>query len=750
MPASRRSSFGYVCLSAAALLAVFTVPTAAKAISKACIAPSTYSAYSGTDPRPIPPAPPFGPANSTVVDPTFGSSILRVTDQDTLSGESFISTDAGFHRTWNANATAIQVTGPHGDGYWLEFNPGTFTVGDGSSHPVLHPLPINANWEWSAVNPDLLYFLNGTQLAAYNKATETVTNLGGAPSGNPVTSWAVVVGRDNWVCAAAGLGYQNTYTELLCINPANPSSTKYIDVLNKTINGVLQTDPNWPTSADGQTIGIHSISGGTGPSWLGVTFHQQSWGGNGDAVLNLATNTWSRVTNADPYASGHVSVGNGRFVNGSGSIDGRDSRGALVRDANNLMDASQYLFIAQPPASVNWFDAEHSSWLNSGCNANAPILQSRYTFWDPSPWLPWIGEITAAATDGSNTVWRFAHNHNAPGWWGYYGEAFAQISNDGQWALFSSPWDGTLGTSPSPGGDFGSPPRIDTFIVRLVPAPIPVPPTVSLTAPAAGSTVFGIVPVTAIASGASRILRVEFQLDGTTIATRRRAPYQKLWDTTRSDNGPHTLGAIAIDRAGVQGVATPVTVTVANPPKISLVRNSPVTTSSTTITWTTSTPSDSQVDSGTSTSYGRSTTPNPALVTSHSETLSGLMSGTLYHYHVRSSDAGGHLATSRDFTFTTKKLAISTVRASSMTTTGAVITWTTNAPADSQVEHGTSTVYGSPTTLNPALVTSHSQTLVGLSAGTRYHYRVKSRNASELAISGDFTFTTTAIPKPKK
>jgi hypothetical protein len=32
---------------------------------------------------------------------------LRVTDPNTNGGESFISTDAGFHRTWNANSTAI-------------------------------------------------------------------------------------------------------------------------------------------------------------------------------------------------------------------------------------------------------------------------------------------------------------------------------------------------------------------------------------------------------------------------------------------------------------------------------------------------------------------------------------------------------------------------------------------------------------------------------------------------------------------
>src|SRR5205085_8892731 len=135
-------------------------------------------------------------------------------------------------------------------------------------------------------------------------------------------------------------------------------------------NGVPSGDPNWPTSGAGQTIGIHSLYGSAGGTWLGVTFHGQSWGANGDAVLNLSTNTWSRVTNGDDFWPGHVSLGNGKFVNGSGSSDERDARGALVRDANDLMNASKYRFIMQPAAKRCWQDGEHSSWLNSSTNPN--------------------------------------------------------------------------------------------------------------------------------------------------------------------------------------------------------------------------------------------------------------------------------------------------------------------------------------------------------------------------------------------
>ena len=98
-------------------------------------------------------------------------------------------------------------------------------------------------------------------------------------------------------------------------------------------------------------------------------------------------------------------------------------------------------------------------------------------------------------------------------------------------------------------------------------------------------------------------------------------------------------------------------------------------------------------------------------------------------------------------------LQISNVSASSITSTGATITWTTNLSGDSQVEYGTTTAYGSSTNLDTTMVTSHSQQITGLSPSTLYHFRVNSRDAAgNLATSGDFTFTTSAtgggLPSP--
>ena len=168
--------------------------------------------------------------------------------------------------------------------------------------------------------------------------------------------------------------------------------------------------------------------------------------------------------------------------------------------------------------------------------------------------------------------------------------------------------------------------------------------------------------------------------------------------------------------------------------------------------WTTNEASDSQADYGLTTSYGSATALDPTLVTAHTRTLSGLQPNTLYHFRVRSRDAAANLAVSGDVTFRTLAApdttppVITGVGASSVTTTGAVVRWTTNEASDSQADYGLTTAYGSVTALDATLVTAHARTLSGLQPNTLYHFRVRSRDAAgNLAISGDVTFRTLAV-----
>ena len=88
------------------------------------------------------------------------------------------------------------------------------------------------------------------------------------------------------------------------------------------------------------------------------------------------------------------------------------------------------------------------------------------------------------------------------------------------------------------------------------------------------------------------------------------------------------------------------------PPVVSAVAASNVTSTSASITWTTSKVADSQVQYGLN-GYTNTTTDNTAMVAQHTVSLASLTASTIYHYCVLSRDATGYLTTSNDFSFTT-------------------------------------------------------------------------------------------------
>ena len=85
---------------------------------------------------------------------------------------------------------------------------------------------------------------------------------------------------------------------------------------------------------------------------------------------------------------------------------------------------------------------------------------------------------------------------------------------------------------------------------------------------------------------------------------------------------------------------------------------------------------------------------------------------------------------------------ISSISVVEITASTATIVWTTNEPADTQVEFGTTPALGNATPLNRALVTHHEQQLTGLRPGTVYHIRVRSRDAAGNLATATATFMT--------
>jgi PKD repeat protein len=89
-----------------------------------------------------------------------------------------------------------------------------------------------------------------------------------------------------------------------------------------------------------------------------------------------------------------------------------------------------------------------------------------------------------------------------------------------------------------------------------------VPPTVSLSDPAPGARLRGLVVASAEAADNVAVTRVEFYVDGVLISTDTAAPYRALWDTRLAADGPHTIWARGYDAApnSVESVRIPVVV----------------------------------------------------------------------------------------------------------------------------------------------------------------------------------------------
>jgi hypothetical protein len=188
-----------------------------------------------------------------------------------------------------------------------------------------------------------------------------------------------------------------------------------------------------------------------------------------------------------------------------------------------------------------------------------------------------------------------------------------------------------------------------------------VAPTSTITAPTNGASVQAGTAVTisgtATDTGGGVVGGVEVSVDGgaTWHPANGRASWTYSW--TPAFGGPATIRSRATDDSGnIESPAAGVTVTVqgdATAPTISAVTATSISSAGATITWTTNEPSTSQVQYGLTTSYGSSTTLDNTLVTSHSQTITGLTANTTYNYRVLSKDAVGNQATSANFGFTT-------------------------------------------------------------------------------------------------
>jgi len=187
-------------------------------------------------------------------------------------------------------------------------------------------------------------------------------------------------------------------------------------------------------------------------------------------------------------------------------------------------------------------------------------------------------------------------------------------------------------------------------------------------------------------------------------------------------------------------------------PVISNVRVDGLTDRTALVRWETDEPADSAVEYGLTRSLGQMAA-NASFVQSHCVRLAGLSPGTLHYFVARSKDPSGNgPGSSAILTFATSDKrdgsppAVREVTVTGITDALAIVSWTTDEPADGRVEFGPGQNY-TRTVTSGRLEIAHSALVTGLLPKTQYHFRVGSSDQSGNgpAYSDDSVFTTASV-----
>jgi len=430
-------------------------------------APVTYNAVTDMQPRPKPPVPTMGLSGTVIHDPTFGTRILRVTDwqtQPNYPDASFRTPSGSFVNNWNADSTMFWV---HGRGGILLFrlDPERMAVSRvGDTNNPNGGLILPEPGPFSYRRPNIIYQRSGVKVQEYDINTNQATTVFDAAAVVPGAQGSYtpsVSDDDSRICMAFG-DKQDTHPYVAVLD-RNTGRYHLLDTMRSRVDGR-------PTRIQ-LGFGIHSAyidrSGryvviGKG---VGRKPNTSEW-----AVWDVDTGEVAEITNR---WSGHDASGFGVRVNESGYVGGNPQFYEEVQYAIRPLDpahVSEIRFLIDPanlPTPHLPITGGHFSWNNARPDVLVPIVGSHYRERKHAdkPWRALDDEIIAVATDGSGTVWRFAHHRSITDG-NFWDTPRGNVSQNGRWYLFTSNWERKLGWDP-----YEKHGRQDIFLVEL-PAPV--------------------------------------------------------------------------------------------------------------------------------------------------------------------------------------------------------------------------------------------------------------------------------------
>jgi hypothetical protein len=429
-------------------------------------APQTYTAATDQAPRPKPPLPPMGLSGTVIHDPTFGSRILRVTDGQTQRKSpdaSFRGPSGSFVNNWNADSTMFWVYG-RGGIVPFRFDPERMAVsrvGDTSNEDGGLVLPDAGPFSYQ--RPSIIYQRDGVKIREYDFNTSTSVAVFDAQEVLPGVQGSYTPSAsddDNRICMAVG-GMQDTHPYVVVLDRR---AGRY-HVLDTGASKVDGRDTRIPLG-----FGIHSAYIDRSGRYVVVGKGQGRQPNTSEWVVwDVDTGNVAEITN---HWSGHDASGFGVRVNESGYSGGNPSFYEEVQycirplDPDHVSEARYLIDEANLPTPHVPITGGHFSWNNARPDVLVPIVGSHFREVKnaSAPWRALDDEIIAVATDGSGTVWRFAHHRSLTDG-DFWDTPRGNVSQNGRWFLFTSNWERTLGWDP-----YDHHARQDMFIVEL-PAP---------------------------------------------------------------------------------------------------------------------------------------------------------------------------------------------------------------------------------------------------------------------------------------
>jgi hypothetical protein len=427
--------------------------------SDAC-GPPNYCARTDRRVEPYPKTPPaIGPAGSIITDPTFGSRIVRVTDEKTdprAPGRPLMTPSGAMENSWNASSNVFYVMNNGGSFLLFDFNPSSLAV-------HLRDAP-KLNWrgepQFSFTQPNILYGIGWPQagIEQYDISTGKTRVVG-----DPSKCFAMK--SSDKVFRISVSGDDNRFTTVL----GPEQDRNYVVMVYDREKGC-----RWYNTETGE-IGGQWGPKGTTPLGERYSLHGAQISKSGKFVIIMrgagppGPRKWRiwdletlNVVVCPVECSGHQAVGYSHILNPGGNhplaivsrtLDHLDSMTPLVSDLH------------APPGY--WYDS-HLAWTNVNADDSNPACLSTYRPSNPStPGTPldvagpWENEIVCFETDGkASKLWRFAHTYSTAKN-GFWSTPRGNISPDGRFFMFTSDWQDQLGKMANDKY------RTDVFIVEL-------------------------------------------------------------------------------------------------------------------------------------------------------------------------------------------------------------------------------------------------------------------------------------------